>query len=274
MGPYVLPSSSFPTPTRAGATQYAHVRLYMPGFGPSEVLHRRRPPLVSLHAKALIPDFAAAWVAFDGFSPEAARGAHTPNLFRAREKWRALAPSTGNDRRAASPTYERASEVGAESELEPEPEPAEAGAEADMDLAPPAASREWVPIIPLSPSLAPRRTTVTVPPQKSDVDIRTPDDLAPISVAAAAAAPVIPTSAPPSSSLLGPARTEIPVESKMSRRERILYLARQNAQTPLPELAEQPQAAVEADKPEGESEEEGKERTIRERLWRLVGGNY
>jgi hypothetical protein len=60
----------------------------------------------------------------------------------------------------------------------------------------------------------------------------------------------------------------------MSRRERILHLARQNAQTPLPELAERPQAVVEAEKSEGESEQEGKERTIRERLWRLVGGNY
>ena len=231
------------------------------GFGPTEVLQRRRPRLGSFPDKALIPDFAAAWLAFDGFSPDAARGAHTPNLFRAREKWRGLAAepaSSSNDPNAAVPG---ASEV----EAEPESAPAvEAGADVNV------ASREWVPIIPLSPSLTPRPTT-TLP--KSDVvDIQTTDDLAPIADAAAtAAAPVTPTTFAPSSSL-GPA--DIPAGPKMSRRERILHLARQNAQTPLPELAERPQAVVEAEKPEGESEQEGKERTIRERLWRLVGGNY
>ena len=150
--------------------------------------------------------------------------------------------------------------------MEADPTPAvEAGA--DVNVAP----REWVPIIPLSSSLTPRLTTV---PPKSDVDIHTTDDLAPITAAAAAVTavpPVAPTIVP---TPLGPASTEIPVGTKMSRRERILHLARQNAQTPLPELAEQPQAAIEAEKYEGESEQEEKKRTIRERLWRLVGGNH
>jgi hypothetical protein len=63
----------------------------------------------------------------------------------------------------------------------------------------------------------------------------------------------------------------------MSRRERILHLARQNARTPLPEPVEvpQPPEPTEAKRvDEGESERHVKERTIRERLWRLVGGNY
>jgi len=65
--------------------------------------------------------------------------------------------------------------------------------------------------------------------------------------------------------------------AKLSRRERILNLARQNARTPLPKLTEKPQPPppTEAEKlDEEESERQGKERTIRERLWRLVGGNY
>ncbi len=66
--------------------------------------------------------------------------------------------------------------------------------------------------------------------------------------------------------------------AKLSRRrERILNLARQNARTPRPKLTEKPQPPppTEAEKlDEEESERQGKERTIRERLWRLVGGNY
>ena len=70
-----------------------------------------------------------------------------------------------------------------------------------------------------------------------------------------------------------------PLASKLSRRDRILHLARQNARTPLPKLAETPQSpppppSTEAEKLDEESERQGKERTIRERLWRLVGGNY
>jgi len=62
--------------------------------------------------------------------------------------------------------------------------------------------------------------------------------------------------------------------AKLSRRERILNLARQNARTPLPKLPEKPQLPPEAENIDEESERQGKERTIRERLWRLVGGNY
>jgi len=64
---------------------------------------------------------------------------------------------------------------------------------------------------------------------------------------------------------------------KLSRRERILHLARQNARTPLPEPVEvsQPPPPTDAKGVDGEeSERHVKERTIRERLWRLVGGNY
>ena len=242
-------------------------------FGPNEVLQPRR--MLPIPDKR-IPKFAAAWLAFDGFSPEAARGAHTPNLFRAREKWRALAPATAtlsNDPSAAG-TPSLVGEVGAEpapvpeEELELEPEVG-----ADMNVA----SRQWVPIFSHSPSSTLRPPTVP----KSDVDIHnTTDDFAPITAAAAAVAPSAaavapaPTPAPAPSSSLESAMTEIPVGTKMSRRERILHLARQNAQTPLPELAERPQPVPEAEKSTGESEQEGKERTIRERLWRLVGGNY
>jgi hypothetical protein len=63
----------------------------------------------------------------------------------------------------------------------------------------------------------------------------------------------------------------------MSRRERILHLARQNARTPLPErLLEDPGARPEDEQKlaEEETEQQGKERTIRERLWRLVGRDY
>ncbi|KAI9465278.1 hypothetical protein BJY52DRAFT_1246263 [Lactarius psammicola] len=241
------------------------VRVQWAQLGPpGEVIQRRRPSFMFFPNKAPTPDFAAAWLAFDGFSPDAARGAHTPNLFRAREKWRGLA-SSGDDpnvAETASPVNESASE------MEVEPASAEeAGANVNV-------AREWVPIFPLSPSLTPRPTTVP----KSDVDIHTTDDLAVITAtaavdtAAADTAAVAPTSAPSSS--LGPTSIEVPTGPKMSRRERILHLARQNAQTPLPELAEQPQAVVEAEKSEGVSEQEEKERTIRERLWRLVGGNY
>jgi hypothetical protein len=65
----------------------------------------------------------------------------------------------------------------------------------------------------------------------------------------------------------------------MSRRDRILHLARQHARTPLPKFAEEqpkPPLTEAAEKVDGgeESERHVKERTIRERLWRLVGGNF
>ena len=50
---------------------------------------RKRPAV--LPKDNVLCDFAAAWLAFDGFSPESARGPHTLNLFRARVKWRNFA---------------------------------------------------------------------------------------------------------------------------------------------------------------------------------------
>jgi len=217
-------------------------------FGPSEVLQRRRQPS-SLLPDKVIPEFAGAWLAFDGFSPESARGAHTPNLLRAREKWRGLAPATAS---SSDDPSAGANETAGEVEVEPAP------AEADVNVAP----GDWEPILSHSPPSTP----------ESDVDIHTTDDLAPVTAAAPSAAAVPPTLAP--SSPPGLAHTEIPASPKMSRRERILHIARQNAQTPLPKLAERSPPVVEAEKPQEESEQEGKERTIRERLWRLVGRNF
>ena len=144
-------------------------------------------------------------------------------------------------------------------------EAAEAEAEAaGADVAP----DDWVPIVPQSPS-----SSGTPQPTQSDVDIHTTtDNLAPLTAAATVTDPSSTLSPPPTLSSLEPASTETPVVSKMSRRERILHLARQNAQTPFPEQL-QPVAEVEAEKVK-ESEQEVKERSIRERLWRLVGGNY
>ena len=137
-----------------------------------------------------------------------------------------------------------------EPEPEPEPELAEEE-EADVNVAP----SEWIPITPQFPS------STTVP--KSDVDF------------APAPAPDADGAAVPPSPSPEPASTEIPVDpKKLSRRKRILHLARQNAEIPLPELPTRPQPVVEVDNSQGESEQEGKKRTIRERLWRLVGGNH
>jgi hypothetical protein len=239
-------------------TQAPLTSFFPSGSGPNEVLLRRRPNYEPLRDR-LIPGFAAAWLAFDGFSPDAVRGAHTPNLSRAREKWRVLAPVIEPDPSAAESRPPTAS--GAEAAL------AEAGADDVVNVSP----DDWVPIVPQSPS-----STGTPQPTESDVDIHTTtDNFTPITTAATTtvADPSATLSPPPIPSSLEPASTENPVGSKMSRRDRILHLARQNAQTPLPEQP-QPVAEVEAEKVKEESEQEGKERTIRERLWRLVGGNY
>ena len=234
-----LPSPSLPAHADTIANSILHA-----GHGPKELLQSRRPPHAPLPDR-LVPDFAAAWLAFDGFSPEATRGAHTPNLIRVREKWRLLAPDVVDPSTAVS-------EVGAEPEPEPEPEPELAEEEeADVNVAP----SEWIPITPQFPS------STTVP--KSDVDF------------APAPAPDADGAAVPPSPSPEPASTEIPVDpKKLSRRKRILHLARQNAEIPLPELPTRPQPVVEVDNSQGESEQEGKKRTIRERLWRLVGGNH
>src|SRR6266404_9329436 len=103
--------------TRADATQHAHAHAHNAGYNPKEIFGHRRPTAAG---SGLNDDFAAAWLAFDGFSPEASRGAHTPNLFRAREKWRKLAPE------AASTSFgDETNEANPEDERVGEPEPAE-----------------------------------------------------------------------------------------------------------------------------------------------------
>ena len=242
MGPYVLLSS----PPRADAIANSVLHA---GYGPKELLQSRRPPHDSLPDR-LKPDFAAAWLAFDGFSPDAARGAHTPSLTRVREKWRLLAPDVVVDPSAAT------SEVGAEPEPEPAPEPAPVEKEADADVN--VAPSEWIPIL------------ITPPPSSTTTVPKIDGDFARAFNAALEAAAIPPTSSPAEL-----ASTDSPVDpKKLSRRGRILHLARQNAEIPLPELAKPPQPMAEADNAQGVSEQEGKERTIRERLWRLVGRNH
>ena len=178
---------------------------------------------------------------------------------------------------AASPSL--SSQEAAEVEVETEP-----AAETRERKTP---AREWVPITPgMSTPLAQRLRPALIPPKDINASATTtaPDGPSPMTPPTADAADVIadstdatPTHAP------GVEMTEetapLPLGSKLSRRERILHLARKNARTPLPNLAEKPQPPpspppTEAEKSDEESEREGKERTIRERLWRLVGGNY
>ena len=146
-------------------------------------------------------------------------------------------------------------------------------------------SREWVPIIP-SALHSQLRSRPGPAPSKNVFNASTPTnhpDNSPFSAALAAAAAAEPavantttttdaTSTPtpmPAAAKQAQAST-----AKISRRERILDLARQNARTPLPKQPEKPQPPPEAEKIDEETERQGKERTIRERLWRLVGGNY
>ena len=149
-------------------------------------------------------------------------------------------------------------------------------------------SREWVPIISSSSLAQQPRPASVFPPQNNDDDasattapdgpsLNTPLTADTTNTAADDTADAAPAPTPagmdsePTRTSQGP---------KLSRRERILQLARQNARTPLPKLAEQPQPPppppppTEAEKLDKESERQGKERTIRDRLWRLVGGNY
>ena len=252
------------------------------GTGPSEVFLRRRSTSSSLPDKEVLPDFATTWLAFDGFSPESARGPHTPNLLRAREKWRKLAPKAHDIN--SPPLFESEGEElqsavggGAES-ASSETDKAAASADADAGgvQSPP---REWVPIIPSSNRAPAHRRTTASAPQTGPTAAAPNDHLAPSltpSVPAAAADTAAPT--PTGSSAEVPSSPPSPKTTMMSRRERILHLARQNARTPLPErLLEDPRRAETGDEQKLEKEEteqQGKERTIRERLWRIVGGNY
>ena len=237
----------------------------------------------------MLPNFASAWLAFDGFSPESARGPHTPNLLRAREKWRNLAPSSDDDltTTAAAAATDSPSQAPAEDAKESATGPC-----------------EWVPITLLQrpgpghsaavsknennnddtrPALTLENSILITSTTTSDVDsIRhaehatdtTTDDAAwpTPSLRPAGTEETTETVPPP------PAAALVGVNNKMNRRERILHLARQNARTPLPEPTEEPQPPPpppsEAEKLDEESERRVKERTIRDRLWRLVGRNY
>ena len=145
-------------------------------------------------------------------------------------------------------------------------------------------SREWVPIISSSNLAQQPRPASSVPQNNNDDTSATtaPDGPPFITSLTADTAADDTTDATPAPAPAGmdSELTRTSQGHKLSRRERILQLARQNARTPLPKLAEMPHPLpppppTEAEKlDEVESERQGKERTIRERLWRLVGGNY
>ncbi len=239
-----------------------------------------------------MPDFAAAWLAFDGFSPESARGPHTPNLLHARKKWQNLAPPPtpssssariGDDDLAALaaavgvPLYQESVDAGTELEAEAEAELASASeSQTQQKNFPP---REWVPIIPhgvqrstCSPaptSVPPKKAASASAPAPASIPLDHP-------LTADDAVDATDDSRVPTSTETAEAAPASTLSSRMSRKERILRLARQNARTPLPEPIEEPQPPTEAEneRVDEESERRVKERTIRERLWRLVGGNY
>jgi hypothetical protein len=246
--------------------------------GPGQLLGRRRRASAFHPNERILPFFATAWVAFDGFSPESARGPHTPNLLRARNKWRDLAPASalGEDDGVTTTTTTEAAAVG--------PVEVEVGATANFS------SREWVPIVPSSEPHTQRRPRPATAFRQNNSDniapaTTAPDGPPPTTTLTADAAnttndttDAAPTFTPTKSTPAGKGMTTgAKTESlgfRLKRRERILHLARQNARTPLPKLAETPQPPTKAEKLDEESERQGRERTIRERLWRLVGGNY
>ena len=269
--------------------------------GPGEVFRRRWPISTSLPKENHLPRFATAWLAFDGFSPESARGPHTPNLLRAREKWQELASKSEPSSSSSSPAQSGHDDLATTAAVSPSQEPidddgtgpesepgfAASGAQTEQQqqnvTSPP---REWVPIIPGGPR-QPRRALASIPKGAP-----APPPLDPAHIAEAIDSHIIiddnPATATPTTPSATTSSTEKPSEAaaaaasetlghKLSRRERILHLARQNARTPLPEPVEVPQPPPTTDAKgvdEEESERHVKERTIRERLWRLVGGNY
>lgn len=257
-------------------------------FGPREVLLRKRA-FTSYLDQDTRPDFAKAWLAFNGFSPESARGPQTPNLFRALEKWRKLAPPA-SARKDYGDNATTAAEAVSHSSQGIDVEEVEAGTESMTEARTnELPSREWVPIIPSTPHSQQRpepRPDSALSKNiryKNTFNASTPTnpDNSPVNAAATAAAEAAVANTTTDATPL-PASTEEETAAKqaqagaakVSRRERILNLARQNARTPLPKLPEKPQPPPEAENIDEESERRGKERTIRERLWRLVGGNY
>lgn len=253
------------------------------GYGPGEVLNRRRTISKSHPSEDVLPHFATAWLAFDGFSPESARGPHTPNLLRAREKWRKIAPepsSSADDVDDFPHTVTSASSM----TVLPFQEPIDARTEQTSELAAfesqtqqtkdVPSSREWVPIVPggsqrHKPNSTPARKAASA---HAPASTSPPLDSARSSDTTHAADPANDDTTDGRASTPPPEGRARTATTKISRRERILQLARQNARTPLPEPVEEPKPPAEA--AEKESERQMKERTIRERLWRLVGGNY
>jgi hypothetical protein len=286
---------------------YLSPEIYI-GTGPSDPILRRRPLAFHRNPEQL-PKFAVAWLAFDGFSPESARGPHTPDLLRARKKWRDIAAKAGSSvHRDDLTTTSPPSGSNA-----PEPQGAveaatttESSPEIGKPAAQPLGPREWIPILSSSRAHHPvRSTTTTTSPRTSPdhtISAFSDDNLAAPNASPSIATPTPdpdPADASTSTSMPMPtaatsnsasavfndepqsSREPQPNRNPRSRRERILHLARQNARTPLPErlveTIEKDQSGVRNggdQKLEGEAEQQGKERTIRERLWRLVGGNY
>ncbi|KAF8483776.1 hypothetical protein DFH94DRAFT_324662 [Russula ochroleuca] len=212
------------------------VRVAWADFGPAEIRNRKRFALASLLNEGVLPRFATAWLAFDGFSPESARGPHTLNLSRAREKWSKLAPpasalsADNNDNVTAAAAVSSSSEGTAEVEEEAM---AETMAETQENRT---FSREWVPIMSSSPLAQRPRPASVVPPKNNSHsnDASAPDGPSLITPLTADATD---TAADTPDATLTPAPAGIETTKtsqgpKLSRREYILHLARQNARTP------------------------------------------
>ena len=261
--------------------------------GPGEVFRRKWPISTSLPKENQLPRFATAWLAFDGFSPESARGPHTPNLLRAREKWQELAPKS-EPSSSSSPARSGHDDLATTAAVSPSQEPIDDGtgpesepgfaseAQTGQQNVPP--PREWVPIIPGGPrrprpALASIQKGAPAPPPLDPTHIAEAID-SHITIDDNPATPTTPSATTSSTEKTSEAAAAAASETlghKLSRRERILHLARQNARTPLPEPVEVLQPPAPGDTKgvdKEESERHVKERTIRERLWRLVGGNY
>ncbi|KAF8483253.1 hypothetical protein F5888DRAFT_1641274 [Russula emetica] len=67
------------------------IRAEWAEYVPHEVIQRKHV-FTSHPDQDTRPEFAKAWLAFNGFSSKSARGPQTPNLFRTHEKWHKLAP--------------------------------------------------------------------------------------------------------------------------------------------------------------------------------------
>jgi len=242
------------------------VRVLWSRVGPREVIRRKFSGFPSHPDENVPPGFAQGWLAFDGFSPESARGPQTLNLFSAREKWREIAPEDNNNVTTETVAVSPSSQESSVEEVEAE---TESSAETQAYIIP---SREWVPIVPSTQHSQQRPK----PMSSSSKSIRSKDIFNTSTFIKPVAAETAANTTDATSMPAGKEETTSkPLGAiKLSRRERILDLARQNARTPLPKLAEKPPPPPPTDTEKKESERQGKERTIRERLWRLVGGHF